>query len=337
MITRRHAIGAGLAAALAAGPLAAQELTPVTFVQPNPSAISSFPVFIAIEEGFFAEEGLDVTVETVDGSGLAVQMVAAGQAEFARPGPGVVLNARERGVDVVFIYNFSARSNFGVVVPEDSPVETPADLEGEVIGVATADGSEVGFARNVLTGSGLEEGTDYTFLSVGDGGPASAGFRRGDIAAYAASIADAAILNLRGLNVRDITPVEYQRFFGNGLITTGELIRSDPELVERFIRGWARGQAFAMDDANREASLAHLAAASPQESEDPAFASALFDAIIINSTPLEGSEGLGWQPPEVWAEWQDVLVESGALEAPLDDLSAAFTNEFAMKANEALQ
>jgi NitT/TauT family transport system substrate-binding protein len=240
-----------------------------------------------------------------------VQVVEAGQAEFARPGPGVVLSAR--GADVVFIYNFAARSNFGIVVPEGSPIQSPADLEGEVVGVATADGSEVGFARNVSLGSGLEEGTDYTFLSVGDGGPASAGFHRGDIAAYAASIADAAILNMRGLNVRDITPVEYQKFFGNGLITTGELIRSDPELVEKFIRAWARGHAFALDDANREAVLAHLAAASPQESEDPTFASPLLDAILVNSTPLEGSMGLGWQPPDVWAEWQDVLVESGAL------------------------
>lgn len=337
MITRFSALAAGMLAALSAAPLSAQDLRPVTFVQPNPSAISSFPVFVSIEEGFFAEEGLDVTVETVDGSGAAVQVIAAEQAQFARPGPGVVLNARARGVDVVFIYNFAARSNFGVVVPGDSDTQSPADLAGKVVGVATADGAEVGFARNVLLGSGLAEGSDYTFLSVGDGGPATAAFSRGDISAYTASLADAAILNLRGVNVRDITPPEFQKFFGNGLITTGELIRNDPELVEGFIRAWARGHAFALDEANREAVLAHLAKASPQESEDPAFASALLDAILHNSTPLEGSEGLGWQPPDVWAEWQDVLVDTGAMEAPLEDLSAAFTNDFVMIANEALQ
>ena len=331
------AVAAGLLASLVAGSLVAQDLTPVTFVQPNPSAISSFPVFVAIGEGFFEEEGLEVTVQTVDGSGAAVQAVAAGQAQFSRPGPGVVLNARVRGVDVVFIYNFAARSNFGVVVPEDSPIQTPADLAGEVIGVATADGAEVGFVRNVMQGSGLTEGEDFTFLSVGDGGPATAASSRGDIAAYTASLADAAILNLRGVNVRDITPPEYQKFFGNGIITTGELIENDPELVEKFIRAWARGHAFGNDEANREAVLAHLAEANRQESEDPAFANALWDAIRENAMPLEGSEALGWQPPDVWAEWQDVLVETGALEAPLDDLSAAYTNDFVMKANEALQ
>jgi NitT/TauT family transport system substrate-binding protein len=330
-------VAAGLLASLTAGPALAQDLTPVTFVQPNPSSISSFPVFVAQGEGFFADEGLDVTVQTVDGSGAAVQVLAAGQAQFARPGPGVVLNARERGEDIVFIYNFAARSNFGVVVPGDSAVQAPADLGGQVIGVATADGSEVGFVRNVMQGSGLTEGEDYEFLSVGDGGPASAAFARGDISAYAASLADAAILNLRGVNVRDITPPEYQKFFGNGIATTGEIIAQDPELVEKFIRAWTRAHAFANDEANRETVLAHLAAANPQESEDPAFAGALWDAIKANSTPLEGSEGLGWQPPDVWAEWQDVLVDTGALAAPLDDITQAYTNEFVMIANEALQ
>lgn len=337
MMTRRCVLATGLAATLMAAPLAAQDLRAVTFVQPNPSAISSFPVFVAIGEGFFAEEGLDVTVETVDGSGLAVQAVAAGQAEFSRPGPGVVMNARARGEDVVFIYNVAARSNFGIVVPGDSPIQTPEDLRGAVVGVATSDGAEVSFARNVMSGSGLTEGTDYEFLSVGDGGPAATGFARGDIAAYTASLADAAILNLRGLNVREITPVEYQRFFGNGLVTTGDLIRDDPDLVERFIRGFARGHAFAMDDANRAQALAHLAAASPQESEDPDFANALFDTLVGNATPLEGSEGLGWVPPDVWQAWHDVLVETGALETPLDDVQAGLNNEFVLKAQEALQ
>lgn len=337
MTMTRFLLAGGLAATLVATPLGAQEMRAVTFVQPNPSAISSFPVFVAIGEGFFEEEGLDVSVQTVDGSGLAVQAVAAGQAEFARPGPGVVMSAQARGEDVVFFYNFAARSNFGIVVPGDSPVQSPEQLRGEVVGVATSDGAEVSFARNVLSGSGLAEGDDYTFLAVGDGGPAATGFQRGDIAAYTASLADAAILNLRGLDVRDITPTEYQRFFGNGIVTTGDLIREDPDLVERFTRAFARAHAFAMDEANRERVLAHLAEASPQESENPEFANVLFDTILQNSTPLEGSQGLGWIPPDVWEAWHDVLVETGALETPLENVQAGLNNEFVLSVQDRLE
>ena len=100
---------------LGAGALA-QDLRDITFVQPSPSAINSFPVFVAIGEGYFEEEGLNVTVEAINGSGAVLQALSAGQAHFGRPGPGPVIAARSRGVDAVFIYNVAARSNFGVVV-----------------------------------------------------------------------------------------------------------------------------------------------------------------------------------------------------------------------------
>jgi NitT/TauT family transport system substrate-binding protein len=337
MIDRRRLIASGalaLATALA-GAAGAQEMREVTFVQPSPSAINSFPVFVAIGEGYFAEEGLDVTVEAVNGSGAVLQALSAGQAEFGRPGPGPVLAARARGVDAVMIYNVAARSNFGVVVREDSEFQAPADLAGQTIGTGTADGAEVGFAKNVMSGSGVGEG-DYALLTVGDGGPATVAFNSGEIQAYSASTADAAILNQRGMAVRDITPQEFGRFFGNGIATMGETIREDPELVEKFVRAFARGHAFALDDANREAVLAHLAEGNPQEGEDREFQSALFDAVRSKTVPV-GDMHMGAFPEEVWREWQETLVASGDLAQPLDDLSAAFTNEFSAAAAEAME
>ncbi len=76
----------------------AQNLRDITFVQPSPSAINSFPVFVAIGEGFFADEGLNVTVEAINGSGAVIQALSAGQAQFGRPGPGPIIAARSRGV-----------------------------------------------------------------------------------------------------------------------------------------------------------------------------------------------------------------------------------------------
>ena len=85
------------------------------------------------------------------------------------------------------------------------------------------------------------------------------------------------------------------------------------------------------NDANKDAVMAHLAAGNPQESEDPAFASALFDVVRSKTVPIEESHGLGFMPPEVWEEWQAAQVAGGEMAAPLDDLSAAFTNDFVLK------
>ena len=313
----------------------AQSMRDITFVQPSPSAINSFPVFVAIGEGFFEEEGLNVTVEAINGSGAVLQALSAGQAHFGRPGPGPLIAARSRGVEAVHIYNVAARSNFGIAVQEGSDYQAIEDLRGKVIGTGTADGAEVGFARNVMTGAGMTEGEDYEFLTVGDGGPATAAFLNGEIEAYSASTADTAILNQRGMAVRDITPAEFGRFFGNGIATMADTIANDRELVEGWSRAFAKGHAFALDDANREAVLAHLAAGNPQEGEDKEFQSALFDAVRSKTVPTEGSAHLGWYPAEVWAEWQDALVAGGEIPGPLDDLSAAWTNEFAALGSEA--
>lgn len=341
MITRRLLSAAMIAvlplAMLGGAASQAQDLRKITFVQPSPSAINSYPVFVAIGEGYFAEEGLDVTVEAINGSAAVLQALSAGQAHFGRPGPGPVIGARSRGVDAVFIYNVAARSNFGIVVREDSDIQDIEGLRGKVVGTGTADGAEVSFARNVMSGAGMNAGTDFTFLTVGDGGPATVAFNSGEMVAYAASTADAAILNQRGMKVRDITPPEFARFFGNGLATMGDTIRNDRELVEKFGRAFARGHAFALDDANRETVLAHLKAGNPQEGEDAEFQSALFDAVRSKTIPVDSSKGMGYLPPEVWEEWQASLVAGGELAAPLDDLTAAYTNDFIAGWNEAIK
>ncbi|MCP5156623.1 MAG: ABC transporter substrate-binding protein [Ectothiorhodospiraceae bacterium] len=305
----------------------AQNLTRITFVQPSPSAINSYPVFIAAAEGYFAEEGIEVVSEALNGSGAVLQALASGQAQMGRPGPAPLLKARQRGVDVVFLYNSLPRSSFGILVKQDASYQKPDDLKGKVIGVGTADGAEVGFARSILNAYGMSEPADYTFLPVGDGGPATAGFMRGDIEAYVGSLADRAILTYRGLPVRDVTPDRFQTLFGNGYAAMGDYIRQNPKVIEGFGRALVRATKFVRDPANRDKVLAHLKAANPQEGEDPAFAGALLDAVLAKGVPHDPSKGWGYQDPEHWKAWHDNLVSSGEIK-PMENLAEAYTNEF---------
>jgi NitT/TauT family transport system substrate-binding protein len=331
MTSPKFAAAVGLAVGLALAPTGmaqAQSAEEITVVIPNPSAINVFPMWVAIGEGYFEEEGLTVNVEAVDGSAPVLQAMAAGQAHIGLPGPAPVLAARARGVDVVFIYNHFAQSVFGVVVREESEYQSPADLKGTTIGVGTADGAEVGFTRAILNDLGMVEGTDYEFLPVGDGGPATAAFERGDIEAYAAAVSDAAILNARGLHVREITPVEYLAYFGNGYAVMRTYMEERPEVIEAFGRALVRGVEFGMDPANQDKVLEHTTAGNPQEGEDPAFAAALLEAIKGRMTPSEPDQGWGYQPPAHWELWHQSQLDSGTLTEPLPDLTQAYTNQF---------
>lgn len=320
-------IGTGLALG---APSLLRAQTSVIFAVPNPSALTWLPYWVAVGEGYFEEEGLSLQLEAVDGSSSVLQAMAAGQAQIGAPGPGPVLGARARGVDVKFIYNMYPKSIFGLLVKEDSPVNTPEDLRGTVVGVGTADGAEVSFARAILTDLGLKEDDDYSMLPVGDGGTAAAAFLRDEIGSYAGAVSDAAILAARGITLREITPEPYLGYFGNGVAMLTSQIESSPELAPKFGRALVRGMRFAIDPDNQKTTLAHCASGNPQEGEDVEFAAALLEGVINRMTPTDAfmDKGYGYQPPEHWEVWHESVVSSGALDAPLPDLTAAYTNEF---------
>ncbi|WP_224000967.1 ABC transporter substrate-binding protein [Aureimonas sp. SA4125] len=321
---------AALAGLMATGLAAAQDRPApreITVVLANPSAINITPVWTAIGEGYFADEGLKVTIQAVNGSAAVLQAVAAGQAEIGQPGAGPTISARANGLDVQFFYNLNPQSAFGVLVPSDSGIASPQDLRDKVIGVGTADGAETAFARTIMAAAGMKEGEDYEFLVVGDGGLAVAGFSRGDIDAYAAATSDGAILNQRGLPMANITPDRFRTFFGNGFVALAPFIAENPDVIEGFGRAVARGSTFAMDKANIETVLRHTATGNPQEGEDPDFARALTEAIIARQTPPDGKR-LGENDPAAWTAWHDSLLASGDLAKPLPDLDAAYSNDF---------
>lgn len=319
-----------LAATLGLMPLAAaaQDVKEITFVSPSPSAINSFPVHVAVGEGYFADEGLSVTTQAVNGSSAILQALAAGQADFGRPGPAPVIVANSRGVEVTFLYNSLPRSSFGILVQEGSSIQSPEDLRGATIGVGTADGAEVGFARAILSDYGMSEPADYTFIPVGDGGPATAGLQRGDIVAYVGSLADRAIITFRGMPMRDITPEKFDTLFGNGFAAMTAYVNENPEIVEGFGRALVRATLFTRDPANRDRVLDHLEAANPQEIEDRGFANALLDAVLAKGLPHNPELGWGYNDPEHWQAWHDSLVTGGDLAAPMADISVAYSNAF---------
>ena len=322
------AVGGAALAAIGA-PSIVRAQTAITFAVPNPSALTWVPYWVAVGEGYFADEGFEPVLEAVDGSSAVLQAMSAGQAHIGAPGPGPTLGARSRGVDVKFLYNLYPKSVFGLLVKDESSFQTPADLKGTVIGVGTADGAEVSFTSAIMADLGMTAGNDFTYLPVGDGGTAAVAFLRDEVTSYAGAVSDAAILASKGLKLREITPEEYLGFFGNGIAMLESQMASMPELAPAFGRALVRGTRFASDPANKDASLAHCAAGNPQEGEQD-YASSLFDGVLVRMTPTNTymGQGYGYQPPEHWQAIHDSAVAAGALSDPISDLASVYTNDF---------
>jgi NitT/TauT family transport system substrate-binding protein len=91
--------------------------------------------YAALEQGYYAEEGLDVEILPGGPDIGPQQVVAAGGAEFGIDWMGSMLASREQGTGAVNIAQVFQRSGMRELTWADSGLETIEDLRGRVVGV----------------------------------------------------------------------------------------------------------------------------------------------------------------------------------------------------------
>ena len=90
--------------------------------------------YAALDQGFYADEGLDVTILEGAVEIVPQQVVAAGEAEFGIAWVPKVLASREQGADLVNIAQVFQRSGTLQVSWADSGITSPADWAGKRVG-----------------------------------------------------------------------------------------------------------------------------------------------------------------------------------------------------------
>ncbi len=91
--------------------------------------------YVALENGFYEDEGLDVTIQPGGPDIAPPQVLAGGGADVMLNWMPSALAARERGLPVVNIAQPFARSGLMLTCWADTGISEPADLAGNTIGV----------------------------------------------------------------------------------------------------------------------------------------------------------------------------------------------------------
>jgi NitT/TauT family transport system substrate-binding protein len=249
-IQRRQLIGGAVAAAALSatgGRAFAQARKSVKFlfdVLPNPKHALFYP---AAKQGFFAEQGLEVTIESSKGSADVIQNVASGGAAFGFADASAVVLSRTRDLPVTLVAMVHYKTLMSIITRATSGVSRPADLVGKKIASTSGDA-----VRTVLPAFARLNGFDaekVNFITVNQPAKASmllAGQVDG-VCDYVSALpvyreaAKAANLELNAL--------EYANYgldiYSNGIVVRDDLLRSDPALVKAFVRAIAQGLDFA--------------------------------------------------------------------------------------------
>lgn len=310
----------------------AAEAASLTVATPFPSGLAFPDLYIADAQGYFAEENLEVTVEPLDGSGATLQALETDSADVAVPSPGPVMQGVQQGAEITSIFTSYHSGIFSVVTTPDSGIEELADLQGASVGVGALDGGEVPVVTAMLADAGLEEGTDYELLAVGDGGTALTALRNGDVAAYGAAFIDVLIIEGSGQELVDLTPEQFVTGTDVHFAVGNDMLADESDIAARFTRALAKGAAWLQ--ANPDEALDVVCGEFPEECEDEEFARDILDAVIELETLPESADGqYGYTDLDNLQVFADTLAEEGELEGEID-VTEMFSNEFIEEAND---
>lgn len=202
------------------------------------------PMYVAIQEGYFQEEGIDLTLVTGFGADKTMTAVLSGEAEIGFMGPETTVYAYNEGAKdyVINFAQLTQRAGNFLVAREEMPDFTWDDLKGkEVLGGRKGGMPEMIF-EYILRQNGIDPKTDLIIDQSIDFGSTAAAFSGGKGDFSVEFEPGATSLELEGngyvaasLGV-DSGYVPYTAFSAKA-----EYIEKNPEIIQKFTNALQKG------------------------------------------------------------------------------------------------
>ncbi|MCC5910538.1 MAG: ABC transporter substrate-binding protein [Clostridiaceae bacterium] len=279
-------------------------------------------MYVALEQGYYEEEGLEVKIIQPTEGGSA-DLIAARQGEFGISYQEQVAYARtaETPLPVKAIAAIIQNNTSGFASPAHKGIETPKDFEGKKYGgwgspmeeamlkaLMKKDGGDFSKLEMLDIGASdfftsVENHVDFTWIYYGWDG-------------VAAELRD---YDLNFILLQEVE--EALNFYTPVIIANEELLENNPELAERFLRATTKGYEFAIENPVEagEALLKWV----PELDEDIVIASQEYLAEQYQAEAPRWGE----MKTEVWENYSNWMYEQELLREKLD-VEEAFTNEF---------
>jgi NitT/TauT family transport system substrate-binding protein len=261
---------------------------------------------LAAQRGYYAAEGLDLTVRPGRGSGNTVQVVASGGDLFGFADAGTMAIAASKGAPVIMIANVTQRGPIGVITL-GSKLSSPKELEGKIVGLVPGEAPQVAMLA-VMKKHGIPD-TAIRTVAVEAAVKVAAlltkkvdvipGFSFGDYLRAQSQNLDVqiALFSDWGVNL-----------LGNGYLVARSTLEQQPKLVHGFLRATLRGWTDAIADP--QAGIDALMAAFPESNRQ--FITAGLPMVIdhMHSSATQGRP-LGWMAEEDWKTTLEVMKSAG--------------------------
>ena len=274
------------------------------------------PFYVAQQEGFYADAGLEVTIEHAQAPDVQ-RLVADGQAQFGVADATDVMIARTSGIPIRYVSTLYQSFPVALIGEAGSVPDDPADLAGMTIGTPGKFGSSWHALLALLDAGGLTA-DDVTIREYPQFNQVD-GLTNGDVDLITGFRNNEPLrLEERGMDVELLTIDEIAPLPGPGVIVGDELLDSDPELARAFVRATAAAQQAVIED--QELGFRAAENEVPAVAEDPDVARAILAATV---QLWEGAAfEAGRIPEELWRTAYDTMRRLGFIDGsvPVDEM-----------------
>jgi NitT/TauT family transport system substrate-binding protein len=206
--------------------------------------------WLAREAGLYKQYGLDVDVVFFRGSTIAINALATKDAHFGAFGASSAVLARLGGLDTVLIATAAPGLLFYLVTKKE--IKSAADLKGKRIG-ASRPGTDSDLAARVAAKKlGLGE-KDVNIIAMGTDSERLAAMTQGVVDATVVTVGGYVAAQKLGFHsILDLSQANIP-YEAASMITTRSLIKENPEMVRRFVKGFVAAIQYAQT--HREVTL----------------------------------------------------------------------------------
>lgn len=285
-----------------------------------PNALHAF-LYVAIEKGYYAEEGLQVNIRFPSNANDAISLVAAGKADIGLYYQQDVIQARaDQGVPVKSI-GAVVQAPLNIVLSlKDKNITSPADLVGKTVGYAGTELSEA-LIRSIMNYVGADY-SDVTMIDVGFDLMSS--MTTGNVDATIGCLVNHEVPQMEeeGFAVSwfDLDDYGVPTYYEGVFLANDDAIENDSETLKAFLRASARG--FADMQADPEEALRILL--DNQNEENFPLSETVERSSMETLLPLMETAEAQFlsQSDACWQENIDWMLEQGLIDsAPsLDDV-----------------
>lgn len=236
----------------------------VKLVQVIP-ALSFAPTYVAMDKGFFKEEGVQVSFQRVRGGAAGKAAISGGSAEFCACSGNDLVDMARKGIAAlgvngiatgmtmnIYVNNaFLARAKARGITPASSLRDRIRALKNAKLGVTSLGGAPDLYSRWLIGTVGLDHKKDINNIAIGTPPALRAAALKGSIDGFMLSppLAQQMEFDKQGTILIYATEVpEFKAFVHEVLITQKELIRKNRGLVEKVVRSFARSNNFIQDE-----------------------------------------------------------------------------------------